>query len=80
MTGRTRRISSSALDLLEAGPRRLAADVEDVGALRLETQPLRDRRLDVRAQAVAREGVGRHVDDAHDEGARAPDERRACRL
>ena len=52
-------------DALGAGPRRLAADVEDRSAL-VEHPPARcggSRRLEV--DAAVREGVGRDVDDAH---------------
>ncbi len=60
-------------DLVEVGPRRHAADVDDVGALFGEALCLLDRVLDAR-QPVARERLRRHVDDAHDVGAAAPDE------
>jgi len=57
-----------------AGPRGLAADVDPVGAAGFHTFRERRRRFGIGAQAVAAEGIGRGVDDAHDEGARTPAE------
>ena len=78
-TGMTRASSSStdteAAALAVDGARRagrLSADVDDVRALRLEGQRLPDRGVHVAREAVAGEGVRRHVDNAHDEGAAAP--------
>ena len=48
------------------GARRLAADVENVGALRGELQAMGDGSLRRRVQAAVGEAVGRDVDDAHD--------------
>ena len=44
---------------------RLAADVEQVGALAREPPALGDGRVGVEERAAVRERVGRHVDDAH---------------
>src|SRR5689334_9931912 len=55
-----------------AGPGRLSADVEHVRALGGHAGALRDGSLDVVAEPVAAERVGRDVDDAHDIRARAP--------
>ena len=49
-----------------AGPRRFPADVEDVGALGLEPQGMRDRGVGGGVAAAVGETVGRDVDDAHD--------------
>ena len=53
-------------NVLGAGPRRLAADVEDVGAFLGKLQAVRDGRLRRSMQAAVGEAVGRDVDDAHD--------------
>ena len=82
MTGTTRRRSSSAATGSWPGPRRLAADVEDVRTLRRPSgAPVATRRLDRVAaapaeQAVARERIRRHVEDAHHVRPLAPAERR----
>src|SRR5919197_600005 len=51
-----------------AGPGRLAADVEDVGAGRRQLEPVRDRPLGAEEEPAVRERVGGHVDDAHEPG------------
>ena len=53
------------------GPGRLAADVEDVGALLHQVEPVRDGRVGVEPLAAVGEGVRGHVHDAHHEGASA---------
>ena len=59
---------------IETGAGRLAADVQDVGALFGEAPPLGDRRVHVVAQAIAGERVQRYVKDSHHIGAAAPQE------
>ena len=49
-----------------AGPRRLPADVEHVGALRHQRGAVLDRPRRVEEAPPVREAVRRHVDDAHD--------------
>ena len=46
---------------------RLAADVEDVGAVREQLPAVRDRRLDRVVPAAVAERVGGDVDDPHDQ-------------
>ncbi len=48
-------------------PRRLAANVEQIGALRTQRPSLRDRRVGIEEPAAIRETVRRRVDDAHDQ-------------
>ena len=48
-----------------ARPGRLAADVEDVGTVREQLPPVRDRALGVEEQPAVGERVGRDVDDPH---------------
>ena len=48
------------------GPGRLAADVEDRGALLLQRKAVLDRRARVEEEAAVGERVGRDVDDAHE--------------
>jgi hypothetical protein len=67
-TGSTRSLLLGRVDALRAGPGRLAADVEDVGARRAQREAVRDRGLGVEVAAAVAERVGRDVDDAHDEG------------
>ena len=55
------------LDACGAGTRGLAADIEQVGAVGDELEPVRDRGIGVEPAAAVAEGVGRDVDDAHDE-------------
>ena len=66
MTGMTRAQLLLGGDVVGAGARRLAADVENVGALLGELQAVRDGGLRRRMQAAVGEAVGRDVDDAHD--------------
>jgi hypothetical protein len=54
---------------------RLAADIDQVGALIGEASGVGDRILGVDEQAAVAEGVGGHVDDPHHEGAAAELER-----
>ena len=54
---------------LGAGPGRLAADVEQVGARGHEGQAVRDRGVGVEEAAAVGERVGRDVHDAHHRGA-----------
>ncbi|TML66037.1 MAG: hypothetical protein E6G22_00910 [Actinobacteria bacterium] len=51
-------------------PRRLAADVDDRRALRVEPPRRRGRLVRVEVDAAVEEGVWRDVDDAHDGRAR----------
>ena len=53
------------VDRLGTGPRQLRADVEDVGALRLEPQRVRDGGIRRQIAPAVREAVRRDVDDAH---------------
>ena len=53
------------------GPRGLTADVDQVGAVLLHLAGLADRFLEI-GHTVAREGVGRDVDNPHQVGARPP--------
>ena len=62
----TRRSSSSSGTGSDPGPRALAADVEDVGALVRQPQRVRDGGLRHPEAAAVGEAVGRDVDDAHD--------------
>ena len=64
-TGTTRRSSSSTETRLGAGPRRLAADVDDRRALVQHPPRARDRVVRVEVDAGVRERVRRDVDDAH---------------
>ena len=65
---------NDALDLrflghrLGAGSGRLAADVDDRRAVRLHPQRRINRCGSIEVHAAVGEGVGRHVDDAHDRG------------
>ena len=65
---------NDALDLrflghrLGAGSGRLAADVDDRRAVRLHPQRRINRLGSIEVHAAFGEGVGRHVDDAHDRG------------
>ena len=79
MTGSTRRSSSSAGTGSAPGPRRLAADVEDVRALVDHPQPVVDRRAGIEAHAAVGKRIRRDVEDPHDERALAQLERRAAR-
>ena len=65
-TGSTRRSSSATRRALGTGPGRLAADVEDVGALGDQLAAVLDRRRRLEPLAAVAERVGRDVDDAHD--------------
>ena len=56
---------------LGAGPGRLATDVDQVGALGEQLQAVRDGGLGLEPLAAVGEGVGRHVDHAHDDAARS---------
>ena len=60
-----------------AGPRRLAADVDDVGAVRDHRERVGDRDVGIESRAAVGERIRRDVDDAHDERARAEVERAA---
>jgi hypothetical protein len=51
-----------------AGPRGLAADVQDRRALRGQSHPVLDRGLGLEEQPAVRKRVRRDVDDAHDGG------------
>ena len=51
------------------GPGRLAADVDDVGALGDHLEPAGDGRVACRRRPAVGEGVGRDVEDPHDQGA-----------
>ena len=55
-------------------PRRLAADIEDVGALLHHAERIRHRAGRIEALAAIGKRVGRDVDDRHDERARAKKE------
>jgi hypothetical protein len=50
-----------------ARPGRFPADVDDGGALHRQGEAMRDRLLRIGEQAAIGEGIGRDVDDAHDE-------------
>ena len=69
MTGSTRSSSSSAEHRLGARAGRLAADVDDRGALGRQPAALRERGLGVEVAAAVGERVGRDVEDADE---RAP--------
>src|SRR5690606_22746964 len=56
-------------DTLGAGTGRLPTDVEHVGALVEQQPPVRDGRVRLEPPPAVGEGVGRDVDDPHDEGA-----------
>ena len=66
-TGSTRASSSASATGGAPGRRRLAADVEDVGALAQQRSRVRERRAGVEVAAAVGERVGRDVDDAHHE-------------
>ena len=57
-------------DGLRTGPGQLAADVEDIGAFRLQLQCVGDRGAGIQKLAAVGKAVGRHIDDAHDEWTR----------
>ena len=67
---RCARRSSSAPTGSAPGPGRLAADVEDLGALGDQLAPVLDRPLGIEEQPAVGERVGRDVDHPHDPGAR----------
>ena len=67
ITGMTRRSSSARSTGSAPGRVELGADVEDVGACRLELQGVRDRRVGGQIAPAVREAVGGDVDDAHDQ-------------
>src|SRR6185503_11867805 len=54
------------IDRVGAGPRRFPADVENVGALRLELQRMRDGRVACEVAPAVGKAVGGDVDNAHD--------------
>ena len=54
---------------LGSGSRRLTAHVDDVGAGRHDVAAVRDGGVRLEPLPAVGEGVGRHVDDAHDERA-----------
>jgi hypothetical protein len=64
---------------VRAGARGLAADVQDVGAILDHPQAVVHGPFGIVAEATVRKRVGRHVDDAHDQRARAELERPAAR-
>ncbi len=82
ITGRTRRHSSSRLTGSAPGRVEFAADVEDVGAFRLQLQAVGDGGFRREVAAAVGEAVGRDVDDAHDAGPveRQPGDRRTRAL
>ena len=67
-TGSTRRRSSSSATGIAPGPRRLAADVEDIRAFGDQRPRVRDCGAHAGVAAAVGKGIGRDVDDAHDEG------------
>ena len=67
------------IDRPRARPRRLAADIDDVGALRNETQAIVDGLRWVEAFAAVGKRVRRHIDDRHDPRAIEGDAGEACR-
>ncbi len=56
------------IDTLRPRPRRLAADVDQAGALLDHAQRMRDGRFAVCEAAAIREGIGRDIEHAHDSG------------
>ena len=64
--------STSALTSVRAGPGRFAAEIEDVGALRLQFQRAIQRRLGIEVPAAVGKRIGRDVEDAHDQRAFLP--------
>ena len=70
MTGSTRAALFGRRKRLGPGPRRFAADVDEVGALFFHPQRQLDRGERVGAGRRLRERVGRDVEDAHDQRAR----------
>jgi len=62
-----------------AGPRGLAADVQQVGAFIHHPQRGGDRRLGIEHPAAVGERIGGDVDDTHDERALAERQRRSAR-
>jgi hypothetical protein len=61
-------------EFLGAGAGGFAPDIEPIGAIGLHASCESDGRIEVPGEAVAAERVRRRVEDAHDEGARAPAE------
>ena len=77
MTGSTRRELLVLGQRRGAGPRRLAADVDDVGPLaRPSRSRVRDGAVDVEVEPAVSERIGRDVEDAHDQRALAELQRR----
>ncbi len=68
ITGSTRSSSTSSGTGSEPGTGRLAADVEHVGTLGDQLEPVRHRRVGVEEGATVRERVGRDVDHPHHGG------------
>jgi serine-type D-Ala-D-Ala carboxypeptidase/endopeptidase (penicillin-binding protein 4) len=67
-------------EISEAGARGLAADVEKIGALIEQREGLCGGRVGAEIEAAVRERVGRDVEDAHNEGARAEGQRTRAQL
>ena len=61
----------TGVDTVRTGPGGLPAHVDDVGPLRRQRQPMGDGGIGIEVPATVGEGIGRHVDDAHDDGAHA---------
>ena len=66
----------AGVDGLGAGPRRLAANVQNVGAVGNHLQAIVDCSRGVESPSAVGEGVRRDVDDPHDERAATQIERR----
>jgi hypothetical protein len=60
-------------------PRRLAADIDDVGPLPCQRQPMRDRDRRVGEEAAIGKGIRGDVDHAHQQGPGAEAEPSAIR-
>ena len=65
---------------LRTGPRALRAQVQNVRAFVQQSQRVRHRRFRVEEESAIAEGIGRDVDDAHDERAAAKFERARAQL